>query len=176
MRVRASSWGRLIVADRGRCACCRVAGLRSCALPSTATPPRPPSSRGLARTSTRRTWWMRVRDLSFLSTHRCSPRALLCAEWRDCAHARCSQRPHRHGRRARAAWRGHQREGQSADALRCARAWVVGDAAWLAFMVAVHGCRGLGARSPAVVLLMVRDAQNGDGALEIAELTEPCRP
>jgi hypothetical protein len=46
--------GRLIVADRGRCACCRWGGLRSCALLSRVGPPRPPSSLGLARTSTQR--------------------------------------------------------------------------------------------------------------------------
>ncbi len=47
----------------GRCACCRVAGLRSCALLPRAAPPRPPSSCGLARTSTRRAMYVRARGL-----------------------------------------------------------------------------------------------------------------
>jgi hypothetical protein len=86
LRVSGLSWDRLIVADRGRCACCSMAGLRSCALLTTATPPRPPSSCGLARTSTRRARCVRVRGLSWgrLIVADCG-----AAVWRDCAHARC---------------------------------------------------------------------------------------
>jgi hypothetical protein len=43
------------VADRCAVACCSLVGLRSCSLLATATPSRPPSSCGSARTSTRRT-------------------------------------------------------------------------------------------------------------------------
>jgi hypothetical protein len=61
-------------------------------------------------------WGFAQGHLSLCSS-RSAPGAVLTAaraSERHCAHARCHQRQHRHGRRARAAWRGHQRAGHCA--------------------------------------------------------------
>jgi hypothetical protein len=84
-----TEFGRRILADCGRCACCRMAGLRSRASAARRkAPSRPTSSSfcGFVRASIR---CVRVKELSLVDSSWLTAGAVRAAGWRDRPHACC---------------------------------------------------------------------------------------